>query len=455
MRNGLWIGLLIALCGSAPAMAKGKHAPVQPHALQVERFTVVCDRRPERLPEIGRRLLAMDRFLTQILQLPPERLSQPVTWLYLHRTVPGAKRLPYAGDRIGHAHLLPTDTGLIVLTNETDGLEDLRSAMIQVAEMELVRGNGELPSWLRSGLYELLARVSLEQGSLLLAPATFPDLHAAGMKRAPLQITGEPGWSRYQEPQRWYTSCLVVAYLVDEDQQTLVRAIRDPQGFSLVDSIDESAFKAWIDTVVTRRDSEPRVLGSVDVQVPYPDAITDDELSVWRAALAANHKRPKLLRPHRTTDPRSAALYELRTSGPAKACAALGQDSTSQLYTRGLCQAVSAPEDAEAAFEQAWRQQPSLSHGAVQAAALILATPGREADAAPMVESVLAAVPADPDARLLDAILQTRSGTCGTWSADDPTSLQPPWAPIRYVDGPMAKHRDQFVRELLECAAAQ
>ncbi len=454
MRKSLWIGVLIALCGATPAMGKGKHAPVQPHALQVERFTVVCDRRPDRLPEIGRRLLAMDRFLTDILQLPDERVEQPVTWLYLHKA-PGAARLPYAGDRIGHSHLLPTDTGLLVLLTEKDGLEDIRSPAIQVAELELMRGNGGLPSWLRSGLYELLARITVEQGSLIMAPSTFPDLHAAGMKRAPLDATGEPGWSRYQEPLRWYTSCLVVAYLLDEDRETLARAVRESTDFSLVDSIDNAAFEAWIDRAVGQRTSEPTVLGSVEVKVPYPDAITADELTAFRAALIASHAKPGKLRPYREKDLASSAQYELRTRGPDEACAALDQDSSIQQYIRGLCLASSDPDAAEAAFEGAWQGQPTLPQAANQAAALILATAGREADAAPLVQAALAAVPADADARLLDAVLQTRAGTCGSWTADDPTLLQAPWAPIRHVEGPMDTHRDAFIRELMECASGQ
>jgi len=440
------------LLSSTVASAKIERVKRKPAQLEVGRTTVVVDRRPERVAEIARQLMALDLFLGEVLGLPAERIDRPVTFAYLHRTRRMEKRLPFRGDRIGHAHLLPTDLRLWVLLREDTGLEELRYPALQVAEADLGRA-GEIPQWLRCGMFELMARLGVFGDDLVLMPATFPALHAAGLKRAPLEAAVEPGWSRYQEPQRWYTSSLVVAYLFDSDRDALARAVTAPGEFSLLDELDTDAFDAWVDRAVTAEQGEPRaLLEAVGGDVGFPTAMDEAAVDRLEATLAQLHRRGT--RAFRLSEsalgPLDAAEAELRAGTPGEACTALqGDDSVEGLYMQGMCLWRVADAAAEEAFRRAWRNRRGLGRAAIQAAAIALAEPGREADAAALVAAALHAAPADPDALLLDALIRARAGDCDGWDEPD----EGIWSPIRYTEGPMEAYRDRFVREILECTA--
>ncbi len=443
--------LLLALALIAPAMTANarKRVKRQPAQVQAERFTVVTDRRPDRLAEITRRLLAVDRFLIHELQVPAERLAEPVTVAYLHRTLRMDRRLPFRGDRIGHMHLLPTDTRLWVLVAEETGLEDLRYATIQVAELALERGPGELPTWLRNGLFELFARMDVVDGDLVLRPSTFPALHAARIQRAPLAATAEDGWSRYQEPQRWYTSQLAVAFLLDQGR--LAEAL-DP-GFDLVAAVHGADFDAWVDLVVVLDETEPRVL--LEDALPAagalaPAAVEEPEMTALSTAMAMTHHRGA--RTFRLgadgADPYTAAWMELRKGAPGAACGALVTDDTSEgLYLTGMCLWSSAPAAAEEAFRRAGRR--GIVRGAVQAAALVLNRPGQEGTAAGLLEDARRAHPDDPDVQLLQRVIEARGGACPEGEAASPASGT--WSTIRYAAGPLEVYRAAFELEILKC----
>ena len=451
MRHRLhFVAMLVALLVAASAAAKPERVKRKPAELEAGRFTVAVDRRPERMAEIARQLLALDLFLGQVLGLPAERLDRPVTFAYLHRTHRMEKRLPFRGDRIGHEHLLPTDLRLWVLLREDTGLEELRYPALQVAEVDMARA-GELPPWLRSGLFELMARLALLGNDLLLMPATFPALHGAGLARAPMEATVEPGWSRYQEPQRWYTSTLVVAYLFDTDRDALARAVAAPHEFSLLEELDTDGFEAWVDGAVTEGEGEPQVLlEEVGGDVGQPTAMDEAAVDRLEVALAQLHHRGA--KAFRLSDsalgPHDAVGAELRGGVPGEACTAvLSDDSVEGLYLQGMCLWQKADAAAEEAFRRAWRNRRGLERAAVQAAAMALAEPGRESDAATLVAGALRASPADPDALLLETLIRARAGECEGWDEPD----EPTWSPIRHVPGPMESYRDRFVREILEC----
>jgi hypothetical protein len=443
--------LLLALALIAPATIANarKRVKRQPAQVQVERFTVVTDRRPDRLAEIARRLLAVDRFLTHELQVPAERLAEPVTVAYLHRTLRMDRRLPFRGDRIGHMHLLPTDTRLWVLVAEETGLEDLRYATIQVAELALERGPGEHPTWLRNGLFELFARMDVVDADLVLRPSSFPTLHAAGVKRAPLAATAEDGWSRYQEPQRWYTSQLAVAFLLDQGR--LAEAL-DPD-FDLVAAVHEADFDAWVDLVVVLDETEPRVI--LEDAMPAadalePHAVSDEGMTALSTAMAMTHRRGA--RAFRLgadgADPHTAAWMELREGAPGAACAALVTDDTSEgLYLTGMCLWGSAPAAAEEAFRRAGRR--GVAQGSAQAAALVLNRPGQEGTAALLLDDARRARPDDPDAELLRRVIEARGGVCPEGGTEIPASDT--WSTIRYAAGPLEAYRAAFELEILKC----
>ncbi len=453
-RGRPWLpALLLALLTAVPAAGRDR-VRHDPHELQVGRYTVVADRRADRLPAIARRMQAMDLFLERVLEVPPERLAEPVVVEYLHRTAGLHRQLPFAGDRIGHEHLLPTDRGLWVLIREDDGDEDLRPVAAQVAELTLIRGAGEPPEWLRSGLYELLARVDLAGDQLVLMPPPFPDLHAAGLFRAPLEEVARPGWSRYQEPQRWYTSTLVVAFLLDTDPAALAAAVADPRGFDLLRDLDSGRFDAWVQGAVVQRWTGPEVL-AIGVGTPPARVVALDEERLLRhvADLARLHRRPGRLARYRKVDDAAGAWMELRTAGPGEACEALDPRGDARvMMTRAACLLPVDPAAAERAYAAAYAAEPGLRAAALHAAALILDTPGREEEAAPLVRAALDAAPADPDARLLDAVLTARAGAaCPDWSDDAPGTVRPPWTAIRPVEGALQRLAPRFVREVLEC----
>jgi len=451
MRNIL-VALILTAALAVPALdASAKRVKRQPAQVEVERFTVVTDRRPDRLPEIARRLIAVDLFLTDHLGVAPERLAEPVTLAYLSRTRRMDRRLPFRGDRIGHMHLLPTDTRLWLIVAEETGLEDLRWATIQVAELALERGRGDLPTWLRNGLFELMARLDVAGDDLVLRPATFPTLHAAGVKRAPLAATAEDGWSRYQEPQRWYTSQLAVAFLFDQGR--LAEALA--QDFDLAGAVQTDDFDAWVDVAVTRDEIEPRVIeadafpGGAALD---PRAVTEEELVQLTSGMALTHRRGarafKL--GAEEVDAHTAAWIELREDTPGAACGALVTDTSAEgLYLQGMCLWRTAPAAAEEAFRRAGRR--GISRGHLHAAAMALTTPGREDDAAALIRDAQVAIPDDPDAALLDALIQARAGECP--AAPEPEDDDTTWSTIRYVAGPVEDTKAGFVLEILKCGS--
>lgn len=452
MRTALLTMLLTAAL-AAPVLDAGaaKRVKRQPAQVEADRFTVVADRRPDRLPEIARRLLAVDLFLTRHLGVPAERLAEPVTLAYLHRTSRMDRRLPFRGDHIGHMHLLPTDTRLWLLVAEETGLEDLRWATIQVAELALERGPGELPTWLRNGLFELVARLDVGDGDLVLWPATFPTLHGAGVQRAPLAVVAENGWSRYQEPQRWYTSQLAVAYLFDQGR--LAEAL-DPD-FDLVQAVADADFDTWVDRAVVSTTTEPRVIEIDAFPVTTaldPRAVTEEELLELTTGMTLTHRKGTKafrLSPD-DVNPYTAAWMELREDAPGSACGALVTDNTPEgLYLQGLCLWRSAPAAAEEAFRRAGRS--GIARGSLHAAAMVLATPGREADAAALILDARAAAPDDPDAAILDALIQARAGECP--AEPEPDAGDTAWSTIRYVPGPVENGKTGYVLEILRCGS--
>ena len=446
------IGLL-ALAVAGTALGKPRRAPIRPAMVQYDRYTVVVDRRIDRAPQIVREMMAIDLLLTQLLDVPLERLGPPVTFVYLHRTRGLDRKLPFRGDRVGHPHLLPTDTRLWLLMREDTGLERLPYATIQRTELALAAVHGEVPPWLRCGLFELLARVELAEGDLVLRPHTFPLLHQAGSIRAALDAVAEPGWSRYQEPRRWYTSALVTAFLFETAPDQLAQALADP-AFSLVGAVDTDAFDTWVDRAVTNLDAETVTLlaGAFDGPLA-PVALSEDDAADITVQLAMLHHRgPKAFGLHKVErGPLAAAWEELLGDGPGEACLALvGDDSAEGLYLQGMCLWNDAPAAAEEAFRQAWRTDRSGIRAALHSAALALNDEGRESDARPLVEAALFAAEADPDAQLLDALISARHGECRELDRENTSSA---WSPIRHVGGPMEAYRDRFVREVLECSA--
>ncbi len=455
LRSVLIVLLLLSTLDLCACVGSGR-AVRHPSRLEVDRHTVVAERHIGRMPEAARQLLAMDLFLHRVLGVPAQRLRQPVTFVYVHRSKRMEKRLPFAGDRIGHMHLLPTDTRTWVLVREDTGLEDFRPAIVQVAELELARTGGEQPPWLRNGLYELLARVALVDGDLVMTPASFPTLARAGVTAAPLASAAQPDWSRYQEPQRWYTSALVVAWMLDEAPELLTRAIEDPSGFSLVDEVPQSVFDAWVERAVAASDTEPRTVipDALDMEVPNAEPVTDAELDQVRVGLALSHPRgPKAFGLHKV-DPIAldAATLEL-VEGPAgAACSALvGQDTAQAHHQLGLCLWRTADAAAEEHFRRAFRMDPGQQRAAIHAAALTLTTPGREADAASLLDDALGVVPADVDAHLMQAVIAARAGRCEEMDDMGDGPLGHPWSTPRAVTGPMEAGRDGFLREVLEC----
>lgn len=450
MRTPILVSLLV-LSLIAPATTAGarKRVKRQPAQVQVDRFTIVADRRPDRLPEIARRLLAVDLFLTHALQVPPERMAEPVTMAYLNRTLRMDRRLPFRGDRIGHMYLLPTDTRLWVLVAEETGLEDLRHATIQVAELTLERGPGELPTWLRNGLFELMARMDVVEGDLVLRPSTFPTLHRAGVKRAPLFAAAEDGWSRYQEPQRWYTSQLVVAFLFDQGR--LAEAL-DPD-FELVAAVYEGDFDAWVDLAVALDETEPRVIfedvfPSADALEPV--AVEEEAVTALSTAMATTHRRGARAFQLGVdgADPHTAAWMELREGEPGAACGALVTDDSAEgLYLQGMCLWRSAPAAAEEAFRRAGRK--GVARGSIQAAALVLGRPGQEETAALLLDDARRARPDDPDAELLLRLLEARAGACPEGGVEIPVIET--WSTIRYTAGPFEARKVEFELEVLKC----
>jgi len=451
MRHEIVLAGLLSLILTAPALGREKRPPIKPARVDHDRYTVVVDRRVDRAAQIARELMAIDLLLTQLLDVPPERLGPPVTFVYLHRTRGMDRRLPFRGDRVGHAHLLPTDTRVWLLMREDTGLEKLPYATIQRTELALSGVYGDVPPWLRCGLFELLARASVSDGDLVLQPSSFPVLHQAGSIRAPLEPVAELGWSRYQEPRRWYTSILVTAFLFETAPEQLGRALADPS-FSLVDAVDSEAFDAWVDRAVTESTDDPRVLiKGVDIAEIAPAALSEDQAEDVLVQLSMLHPRgPKafrLTKAHR--GPLAAAREELNGDGPGDACLALMSENTAEgLYTRGLCLWKDAPAAAEEAFRRAWRTDPAMIRAAVHAAALTLDGTGREADAQSLLDAAAAVTPADPDVALLSALVAARRGECNGFEHEDVLQV---WAPIRTVEGPMEAYRDRFVREALEC----
>jgi hypothetical protein len=372
-----------------------------------------------------------------------------VTLAYLHRTLRMDRRLPFRGDRIGHMHLLPTETRLWVFVAEETGLEDLRHATIQVAELALERGPGELPTWLRNGLFELMARMDVVEGDLVLRPSVFPALNGAGMKRAPLAATAEDGWSRYQEPQRWYTSQLLVAYLFDAGR--LAEGL-DP-GFDLVAAVSEHDFEAWVDLVVVLDETEPRVVleGALPANgVLDPTAVDEKTLTAVSTAMAMTHRRGA--RAFRLgaagADPYTAAWMELREGVPGAACSALVNDETpAGLYFTGLCLWSAAPAAAEEAFRRAGRK--GIPRGSLQAAAMVLNRGGQGGTATGLIEDARLARPDDPDVEFLQRVIDVRGGACPEDTLETPTPDT--WSTIRHAAGPLEASKAGFELEILRC----
>jgi len=363
------------------------------------------------------------------------------------------RRLPFRGDRVGHLHLLPTDARLWLLMREDTGLEKLPYATVQRTELALAGVHGEAPPWLRCGLFELLARVELAVRNLVLRTSTFPILHQAGSIRAPIEATAERGWSRYQEPRRWYTSILVTAFLFETAPRQLARALADPT-FSLVETVDAAAFDAWVDQAVTDTETEPAVLieGAFSGALE-PAALGEDEMDAVMVRLALLHRRGAKAfgLTNRDRDPIAGAWEELRGDGPGEACLGLAGEQTAEgLYARGMCLWNDAPAAAEEAFRRAWRTDRAMVRAALHSAALALADEGREGDATPLVEAAIDATPADSDAVLLEALIAARQGDCRELQREE---LPEAWSPIRHLDGPLEAYRDRFVREVLECGS--
>lgn len=452
MKNRVVV-LFLALALLVPAISASarKRVKRQPAQVQVDRFTILTDRRPDRLPEIARRLLAVDLFLAQELGVPPERLAEPVTLVYLNRTLRMDRRLPFRGDRIGHMHLLPTDTRLWVLVAEETGLEDLRHATIQVAELALERGPGELPTWLRNGLFELMARMDVVEGDLVLGPSTFPTLHSAGVTRAPLAVAAEDGWSRYQEPRRWYTSQLAVAFLLDQGR--LAEAL-DPE-FDLVAAVYEADFSAWVDLAVALEETEPRVLlaGALPTaDALEPRAVGEEEMTAASAAMAMTHRRGA--RAFRLgagdADSYTAAWMELREGEPGAACGALVTDDSAEgLFLTGMCLWQSAPAAAEEAFRRAGRK--GLVRGSIEAAVLVLNRPGQEETAALLLDDARRARPDAADVELLQRLLEARGGACPEGEVEVP--VDDTWSTIHHATGPLEAARVGFELEILRCGS--
>lgn len=453
-----WRGLLLVICLGLCGLQvpEVQAAPGKGKALVVEagRFTVAADRAGGRAPEIARQLLAQDLFLAGWLSVPPEQLRQPVTLLYLNRTRGMHRKLPFRGDRIGHEVLVPTDLRLWALVPEETGLEDLRTATLQIAEYGLFRASGEHPPWLRAGMYELLARLQVTEQELQLGEASFPALHGAGAVRSTLEEAAEPGWNRYQEPRRWYTSILAVAYLFEEDAASLSRALANPAGFDLANEVDHAGFEAWVDAAVTPGGRPPRVLApgiTTDLRVSDLD---DGRLADMLVDLAQVHPRgPKAFRLSISDlAPASAEAVEVRGGTGETSCGALWDSPVPEhRYLLGLCLASRTPHAAEELLRELFRAEPGLPHAALQAAALALQSGDRDASAAVLVEQAFDAAPADADAQLLWAVLRVRRGECPGWDEAAPGRLNAPWDPLPYARGPLESARDAFVREILEC----
>jgi hypothetical protein len=448
--------LLMMLVGLPSVSQAGPRTKAEPRIGQTGRFTVVADRVGGRVPEIARRLAAQDLFLAGWLAVPAEQLSQPVTLLYLHRSHGMERKLPFRGDRIGHEHLVPTDTRLWVLVREDTGLEDLRPATVQVAEYGLLRTAGTLPPWLRSGMTELLARLSLEEGRLELMAASFPALHAAGVSRAPLEAVAEPGWNRYHEPLRWYTSALVVAYLFDEDSAALARALADPGRFDLTTEVDRAHFEAWIEEAVVPDSVAPRLLHEgVEPDLTVLDH-DEDRRQTMLVDLSLVHSRGAKAFQLASVTPSAAAQVRVALADAEidLPCGALwDRGAPEERYLLGLCLAGHAPHTAEEILRQLARADPGQPRAALQAATLVLSGDDRLGEAAVLVEDALRAAPADADAQLLWAVIRARGGSCTGWLDHDPRRLEPPWDALSTATGPLERARDGFVREVLECGA--
>jgi hypothetical protein len=445
------LALALLLPGVAQAAKKSK---AEPRIARVGRHTVVADRAGGRVPEIARRLAAQDLFLAGWLAVPAEQLSQPVTLLYLHRTHGMDRKLPFRGDRIGHEHLVPTDTRLWVVVRDDTGLEDLRPATVQVAEYGLLRAAGTLPPWLRSGMTELLARLSLEEGRLELGAAAFPALHTAGVSRVPLAAVAEPGWNRYREPLRWYTSTLVVAYLFEEDSAALARALADPGRFDLTTVVDRGAFQAWVEEAVVPDNITPRLLlEGVEAELTVLDHNGDERLTSLVDLSRVHPRGAKAFQLGAATPSAAATVRAALTDATVEPpCGLLwDHDGPEERYLLGLCLASRAPHTAEEILRQLVRAEPGQPRAALQAATLVLASGDRRDEAVSLVEDALRASPADADAQLLWAVIRARGGDCPGWPEHDPRRLESPWDPLPYATGPLERARDGFVREVLEC----
>jgi len=452
------LGLAIAIAWFAlPSEAAGK-GKVEPRAAVVGRHTVMADRSGGRVGEIARRLAAQDLFLAGWLGVPEARLAQPVTFLYLRRGQGLDRKLPFRGDRIDHRHLVPTDTRLWVVVKDDTGLEDVRSATVQVAEYGLLRGAGNLPAWLSNGMAELLGRLSLEEGQLALGPPSFPALHTAGVSRVALPAVAEPEWNRYREPLRWYTSALVVAYLFDEDRAALTRALADPAGFDLVAEVDTAGFDRWFEGAVAPGGGGARTLRD-GVVLPLEVVESDDDTRKRvQIDLALVHPRGPRAFGLGSVEPGAAARVRIAMAEDAlePPCGLLWEsDDPEERYLLGLCLADRSPHTAEEILRQLFRADPGQVHAALQVATMVLSEEGREGEARPLLEAALESAPADADAQLLWAALCARAGDCVGWPDDDPRRLSAPWDPLPYASGPLERARDGLVREVLECGAAQ
>ncbi len=451
--------LLAALLGLATVLGTvAQAAPGKARRLVVEagRFTVAADRAGGRAPEIARQLVAQDLLLSGWLTVPRAQLQQPVTLLYLHRTRGLDRKLPFRGDRIGHEVLVPTDLRLWAVVSEETGLEDLRPATIQIAEYGLFQIAGELPPWLRSGMYELMARLQVVEGQVWLTEPSFPALQAAGAVRAPLAEAAETGWSRYQSPRRWYTSILAVGYLFDEDPAALSRALADPTSFDLDEEVDHARFEAWVEAAVIPGDRPPQVLAQ-ELPVAVESAeLDDDRLAAMLVDLSLVHKRgPRAFRLSTgSLDPAAAEALSLRANAEALSCGALWESPVPEhRYLLGLCLAGRSPHAAEEVLRELFRAEAGIPRAALQAAAMALRSGDRDGSAAPLVEQALAVAPADADAQLLWSVLRARDGHCTGWEEAAPGRLTAPWDALPYALGPVEASRDAFVREVLECTS--
>ena len=131
------VALAVAVVTAVPAAGQVKRAKQQPHQLEAGRFTVVTDRRPERLPEIARRLWAVDRVLRSWLEIPEERLDEPVTLVYLRRSRRMERRLPFLdfAERYFISALHGSGVGDLFAAVEAA----YKAAVIKVATPELTR----------------------------------------------------------------------------------------------------------------------------------------------------------------------------------------------------------------------------------------------------------------------------------------------------------------------------